>query len=245
MESEENTELTRRIDQYIRGTMNPQESAQFEEDCRQDQTLNEQYQLQLLGKYAIWQKGREEEKASFRNLYKELVSEKRTPLLLQKKWLSLAAIVLVLVTIAGIGANIFLKKQPMPDDLFVAYYETPRAPETMGDGDNLRQYYSLYRKGDFSAVLEKYNSIVQGDTLAFPEVTFFLGITLLELNRPGDAARVLGKTTFVPEQTTWYKALSTLKSGEIRMTAVILDSIISQPGHYYHGKAGELRRKLP
>ncbi|MEZ4776752.1 MAG: hypothetical protein R3D00_26485 [Bacteroidia bacterium] len=244
MESAENTELTQRIENYIRGTMSQQESAKFEEDCQADAQLNEQYQLQVLAKYAIWQKGREDEKDVFRNLYREIVSERRSPVFLQKKWLSLAAIILLLVTVAGIGWSILGKKQASPEDIFAAYYEVPRAPETMGDGDNLRQYYSSYRKGDFASVVEQYDSVIHGDTLAFPEATFFLGISLLELNRPVECAKVLEKTTFVPEQTMWYKSLAWLKAGNLAEARAKLESIVSQPGHYYQDKAAALLDNL-
>ncbi|MDX2248091.1 MAG: hypothetical protein SF052_14995 [Bacteroidia bacterium] len=248
MESEEKSETTRQIEKYIQGRMTPTESADFERVCRENEDFNEQYHLQLLTHWAIWTAGQEDQKTNLRKIYQEISSEKKRISVARRKWFSLAAVVLILVAVAGISVSILRSKRLSPEALFSAYYEVPRAPETLGAGgdrEQLNQMYAAYRKGDYLRYTEKYREQLLIDTTKYSEADFYFAISLLELHAPTEAAEVLDRTSFVPEQTMWYKALARLKASDLERTRTILDSIIRDPGHYYHNQAVELQRKLP
>ncbi|MEZ4829735.1 MAG: hypothetical protein R3C61_26145 [Bacteroidia bacterium] len=244
MNEEEKIKITERTERYIRGEMDTQEATLFEEDCMRDPALNEWYQLQLLSRLAIWEAGREDQKQALKDLYYKGPATRSSWFSRQLRWASIAAVIVILAIVTGVWVNDYRLRSISPESLFSTYYIPPRAPETMAVGDSLSPVFAAFRKGDFEKVAEEYDRIVGNDTLSFPEATFYLGIALLEQNQPKEAAEVLAKTSFVPEQTRWYLALAWLKSGNKPKALQELESIAAQPGHFYRNKAGQLRRQI-
>ncbi len=118
-----------------------------------------------------------------------------------------------------------------------------------GDPQDIRASIgALYQAGDYEAVIETAQALIDQSNTANPLDYFMLGLANLYQDVPNYAAAItaLNQTkafntgSNITQQTDWYLALSYLSAGEVENARRLLEGISADGGHYKQAEASLL-----
>ena len=239
-------QLTELMEKYSQGLLTEEERTDFEEACQNDPELNESYQAYLLGKFAVWQTGYEEQKKNFQDIFHEIQPDIKPFRPNRKKWFQLAAVLIGLMILIS-GLWYFSPKTKSNDEIFAAFYERPRVPETMGTSDEhaFKTAGNYYQKEEFARAILSYKFyLTDSASTRTSEAWFFQGVSYLEINLFEEAINSFSNAESFPEQADWLTALALIKSGQTEKAYHSFQKIAEYQGHYYQEKAKQVLEDL-
>ena len=149
---------------------------------------------------------------------------------------ALAAAASVLVVVVA-GAFLYRgAAASTPEALAAAYFEPdPGLPTTLGEAEDAAFDEAMidYKLGDYPAALRGWEQLRAG-TGSNDTLSYFHGVTLLALERPGAAAEVLGEVGGggFEVEARWYEALAALGQGDEGGARRLLTGVAAAGGAY-------------
>jgi tetratricopeptide (TPR) repeat protein len=252
-------ETTRKIEQYLEGTLGKEERREFEERARQDKD----FQALIRMHREVDESIRDEDLALLRDkinrMGKEYVdaSDTAPPVQVKKQFRASYRIVfraaagLVLFVAAGLALKLLLFSDLSPEGLFQKYY-TPYNSDVVfrssaPDGTNIDKAIRNYSMGNYAEALILLEEIIRKDP-ANNLALFYRGLAALGTDDGMTAIRSLQaipdywNSPFI-EHRNWYLALALLQERRVSEAAKLFNEIDSGGG-YYAEKARKISRKL-
>lgn len=237
-----NEDKLRTVARYLEGDLDKEEQIGFERDLATDQELQKlvagyQNLHQTLKMHLAPAKADLEVNEKLRNLndqyFKNRPTVRITPLIQYLKWGSVAAVLIV-------GLFIWA---PWSVDLYEKYAVTKEmsiAERGGNDEGNLQKAAELYNQKNFAAATELLEKEYQKDSNN-SLVAYYYGLSLTEINKPGEARNVLeklyhGESVFKYD-AAYSIALSYLKQGEHTLAITWLSKVPEGNGNYEKAKA--------
>ena len=240
--NEEDRQLLEKMEKYSQGLLTDEEKTAFEKACQNDPELNESYQAFLLGRYAVWETGYEEQKKNLENLFYENQANIKPFQPNRRRWVQFAAAVIgLLVLISGIWY--FSPNPKSNEEIFATFYERPRVPETMGTSPEqvFKAAGNHYQKEEFAEAIVEYQAyLADSSSTRISEAWFFQGVSNLELNRFDEAIDCFSKAESFPEQGDWLTALALIKAGNKDAAIDAFKKIAEYEGHFYQEQAKDV-----
>ncbi len=241
-------ETTRKIEQYLDGTLGEEERQEVEERIRQDKDFRALIRMHREVDESI----RDRDLALFRDEIKRIGNRfidasGKAPFRIVFR----AAAMLVLLVVAGLILKFLLFSNLSPEDLFQKYYspyDTDVVMRSSGShGTNLDRAIRNYSMGNYTktlALLEDTLSKDAGSNLAL----FYRGLAALGTS---DGTTAISSFEAIPadwsspfiEHRNWYLALALLKEQRVP-EAMKLFNEIGSDGGYYAEKARKISRSL-
>jgi tetratricopeptide (TPR) repeat protein len=237
------------IARYAEGDMAADERLAFEAALASDETLQRQLDLYRevhgsLQQHFSADEQRDQLKDTLHSLRGEFFNEASQPgkVVSMKRWLRRA------VAVAAVLIAVVFIWQLMQPDLFEKYSATSMAaPAERGEqaADMLEGAVAAFNKKDYSSAAEALAHIIKHDK-ANSYVNFYLGVSLLKLNRLAEAREIFnqlytGQSAFKFE-AAFYQALTYLKEDNKPLCKEWLLKIPVDAPNY--NKAQELLEKL-
>lgn len=213
-------ERSERIEQYLQDRLSPTQRTAFEAEMLADPTLADEVALER----DLLEFMKETDVQAFRATVAKVHQQKREariiPLAGRRTW-ALAASVLVLVVAGYFVLDRLLA--PSPQDLYLAYFETPAAAEFMDpailrsrdgasekqDLQGLEKVAALYRDGQYPEALAAMQAVEPADAAAH---AYQLGVLYLVNDQPVAALKELETGAAAnPDGARWYRALALLQ----------------------------------
>ncbi len=251
------------FDRFLTGEMSPSEQEEFQEELRNDSSLQEEFETYRTLTNSIQQV----EKDQFRKELLKMGEEQINRELTQKTedqdakvksinsnklryWVAAAASVIILL----IPGSLYIYNHIYhPQQVFEKYY-TPYnnivAPTMRNDTKEsaLQQTLGSYLTGDYEQSIADLRSYINNHQEKNIEARFFLGISYLETNQFKNAVEqfqtVIGKRDHLANQAKWYLGLTYLKMGKQKKAENQMQEIANHPSNSYHQKARELLNDL-
>jgi hypothetical protein len=252
-------ETTRKIEQYLEGTLSEEEIREIEERARQDQDFRALIRMHREVDESI----RDKDLAILREEIKRMGDEyietldKAPPVLMIKKikapyrvLFSVAAL-LVLLVAAGITLKFVFFSNLSPEKIFQKFY-TPYSTDVVlrtsaPERTNLDKAIQYYNEGNYAETLTLLEEIIRTDPTSNLAL-FYKGLACLGTDDGVSAIRSLQSipsdwaSPFI-EHRNWYLALALLKEHRVS-EALDLFSEIGAGGGYYAGNARKISRNL-
>lgn len=242
------TEILKRIESYLKGTMNPEEKQAFEKELASDEDLRTSLEEYRLSYKYIEELGRLDLKDRLREIDASMVKDSETGKVIPlwvKRALQVAAVALV-------AFGLFRVFGPSPslttDEAFSEYFNTYNSPGVLRDTNASQTLHwqkgvEFYDNGRFDEAIKEFEHPEAG----IPNYlrSFYLGVSYLsqEVPAPGRALdafdAVLETENDYMEQARWYKALSLIGLKRIEEARTILKDIVSS-GAYNKAQAEKL-----
>ncbi|QHI35665.1 hypothetical protein IMCC3317_10110 [Kordia antarctica] len=213
------------IQKYLSGTLSKEENLSFTELLENDVDFAEKVAEHTNIQKAIQATEREELKTYLQSL--ESKNTKKSNPIFNKKWLAIAAIFLMLISVTYYQFS--LDKDT--NELYATYFEPyPNAlyPITRGQNKGEKaQLFAAYEIGDYITAKKGFQNMLNSNYDA--DIQFYYTMSLLNLGDIETAHKnlqVLKKeTTLFTPQLYWYSALIALKKGEKDQVRIQLDSL--------------------
>ncbi len=215
-----------KIERYLSGDLTGRERKTFEEDMKSDPSLAEEVKLHSDLADALKEKDVADLEEKLANIIQD--NRPRRIRLGVRKWLAIAASILFLVTM-GMALYYNLPVQDTPRRVYMAYLALPadlnETPSFRSSGKALKNktenpfqtgYYDLYQNKQYTAALAALEQLPKDFPNLLNEVPgtyhYYLGVTLLQLNRTEEALQAFGKVNsgLYTENAAWYRALCLL-----------------------------------
>jgi hypothetical protein len=249
-------ETTRRIEQYLEGSLSLQDKIMLEEEAAHNPELRELIRLHAEVNESI----RDEDFFAFHNLVAEVGREylqtetgsvKKTPVrsLWHNKVARYAAILIVVLG-TGMGLKYLLSAPVSVDKLYSQYYspyDADAVTRSASDKNSLDHAIISYSNADYSGALSELNNITAKNPQDFM-AWFYRGLSCLEVHQAAEAVRsfrMIPSSWDSPykEYLDWYLAMALLQNSDRSEAKNMLEQIKNHNG-YYAGKAGEILNKL-
>ncbi|PKP31765.1 MAG: hypothetical protein CVU00_12405 [Bacteroidetes bacterium HGW-Bacteroidetes-17] len=230
------------IQAYLSDEMAPQQREEFEAELGQNSSLKRELLFQKKLNTIIMDDELEQFKNELDNIHKEVApSTGRKRSINFGRYTLIAASLLVLVSL-----SIFLimngSGSSKGEHIFIKYYEkyapdyTTRAYELSAYESKFAEAYKNYKSNEYGLAKPVFESLIQSQPGNFA-AKFYLGAIYLELNEMDSAiiqfdAVIVSNDQFYLEHSEWFKALSTLKLGEIKSAIDQFKLIANQKGYY-------------
>jgi len=187
---------------------------------------------------------REKFKSTVKTWEAEILREQQ-PSVFRTYW-KLAAVFLVLALAA---LYIFIPgRKETPQELYADYFVPYEDVITTRDESNplLTESVHLYDEKKYNLAVESFSKYLTSHPDDH-DARFYYGLSLLESGRPQESMEsfdiVIKGNSLLAEQAEWYRALASLKLGDLSVTKSLLHEI-DREGHDYRAKAAELLGKL-
>lgn len=238
---------------YLSDEMLAHQKEEFEAELAQNNSLKRELVLQKKINTIIMDDELEQFKNELDEIHKEVTpSTGRKRSISFGRYALIAASMLVLVSLSiffvlnGFGSS-------KSENIFNKYYEkyapdyTTRAYEQCDCKSQFAEAYQNYRSNEYGLAKPVFESLIESQPKNFA-ARFYLGAIYLELNEMDSAiiqfdAVIISNDQFYVEHSEWFRALSTLKLGEIKSAIDQFNFIANQKG-YYQTRAEEIISEL-
>ncbi|HNR06240.1 MAG TPA: hypothetical protein PKM27_02920 [Saprospiraceae bacterium] len=211
------------VDRFLRGQMDPEESARFADRLKNDPSLQEYLRLNQALHQAL-----RNSPSPFRQTLERINVSSDLRVASKRGWILVVVTAIALSIFAFLGIYLNRKKNSGPEALYLAYMKAPAslspdlAPDRTGEAQSrsisfqdsvLMETDRLYINGQIDQALQLLQS-TQEDLLS-DRMLFQTGLLLLIKNQAGETLRVFEKiNAYSPGEILWYGALAHLKQGE-------------------------------
>jgi len=239
-----NTQEFEIIENYFSGKLGETEKQSFQQKLESDPAFAERVNKYSLAKRIVWEVARSEMKKNLEYLHKSLSKTGKLNAIGYNP-IRLAAAILILLGLAGAFYFSFLKVKSS-DKLFAEYFEPyPDVISNRGENTTLDPLVSeaiaSYKKRDFAGAWVKFNEWSNKDQSPDDFITLYRGISGLKSGHESEATELFskirdGNSKTLYEQSTWFLALSWLKTGDKEKALPLLKEL-SDKNLFNSGKA--------
>lgn len=232
------------INKYFEKTLTEKELVEFNEKLETETEFKAEFEFQKSVQSAI----RSKERAEIKNLVASFEKPKQ-----QNGWWrwKYAAAAVVVIIGSWVVFQQFLSK-PNPSELYLSYYQTyPNviAPNVRGESEETlkSKAFAAYDAGDFQTSAQLFGKLKE--QISEDYVTFYEGISYLEINKPEKTIALFENKKFdnnitpMEDYRQWYLALAYLKINQ-KEKAIGLFSKICNSANPQKEKAKELLDKI-
>ena len=232
------------IQKYLAGKLSKKEELHFIELIEKDVSFTEKVAKHTDLQKAIQASEREELKTYLQSLESE--STKKVTPFFNKKWLAIAAVFMMLISIGYYQLTI----NNVSNELYATYFEPyPNAlyPITRGNNKGEKaQLFAAYENGDYETALHGFQKIL---TKKYDvDIQFYYTMSLLNSGDTKTAYKNLQalkkETTLFTPQLYWYSALIALKKGDKKQVIIQLDSLENLKSGYKMKESIDLLKVL-
>lgn len=233
------------IERYFEGTLNDEEQIEFNKLIAEDVDFKKDVDFQKNVKVSIALHERSQLKEKLAGFEVELKNKKQ--FLSSRKWLSVAAVFLVFISVG----YLFLFDSSKEVDLYNEYYQfypNIEMPATRGTTSvSLQQQaFLFYDSGNFSEAELLFNQIYQESREEY--ALLYRGICFMEMNNFEAAVDTfttidINNSTTYSDKISWYLALCYLKLGQEEAAKTLLVKVKNREG-VFKNQALDLLEKL-
>jgi len=238
---------------YLSDEMVPQQKKEFEAELAQNNSLKRELVFQKKVNTFLMDDELEQFKNELDSIHKEVApSTGRKRSIGYGRYALIAASLLFLISLSfllimnGSGSS-------KSENIFTKYYEkyapdyTMRAYEQSTYESKFTEAYQNYKSNEYGLAKPVFESLIESHPENFA-AKFYLGAIYLELNEMESAiiqfdAVIISNDQFYLEHSEWFKALGTLKLGEIK-SAIDQFNLIANRKGYYQTRAEEIISEL-
>jgi tetratricopeptide (TPR) repeat protein len=244
-----------KIERYFEGQMIDEELLHFEKQMKEDQELLNKIQSYKIAVEEIKNQGRVDLKDRLQDIHLNYMGTLEKKKSVKYYFLRTAAV------IAGISiTTLFLfyfgmfQPKSTKDSLFSEYFK-PYSNMNTYRGDNAENISLLqktalyyYSKGQYDKAIPNFEELFKSVKNSDDDILFYYGITCLGVNQNQKAINIFAKFAGDPknifcEESTWYLALSYLKSNDLQKTRLTLKNVIKGKGSHLN-QALDLLEKI-
>jgi hypothetical protein len=252
-------ETTKKIEQYLDGSLDIAERKMLEKQALQDERLKNLINLHREVNDSI----KDRDFYVFSDTVKsvgeeffagnESFAEKEAPPYrkISLNWIYRIAAAFVFLLLAGILIKVSIYNSASSENLYQKYHNTYTTDRVMRSGQTnempVEKALRLYNEGSYTEALAAFQTIAGSENPDYMSV-FFSGLSYLELNRSGEAITAFKSipadwNSPLKEHRDWYLALALLRNGNNTEAAATLQQIQANQG-YYAEKAIKILRKI-
>lgn len=236
-------EIDELIENYLTDNLSSSERKGFEERMASDPELRAEVQFYQEASEAISEK----DVIALEDELSVIIKGKKDaiPNLQIRRWMAIAASVLLVLGVGGWILYQSFDGQPTADTLYQSYLKLPndleesysfRASNVPHKKDQLpfgRNFFESYRSGQYQMALDQLASLNQDDLAPKDRGTFYYykGITHLQLDQPHAALSAFNQVNsgLYTENAEWYRVLCLLKTeGSTNNTKVALENLATK-----------------
>ncbi|MBU1011517.1 MAG: hypothetical protein KKG99_00810 [Bacteroidetes bacterium] len=238
---------------YLADEMSPHQREEFEAEVAQNNSLKRELVFQKKVNTIIMDDELEQFKYELDNIHKEVApSTERKRSISFNRYTLIAASLLLLISLSfflimnGSGSS-------KSENIFTKYYKkyapeyTTREYEQSDYESKFAAAYQNYKSNEYGLAKPVFESLIRFEPKNFA-AKFYLGAIYIELNEIDSAiiqfdAVIVSNDQYYLEHSEWYKALGTLKLGEIK-SAIDQFNLIANRKGYYQTLAEEIISEL-
>lgn len=249
------TDYSDRIDQFLLGQMEPEEEKWFQQEVKEDSSLEKELLFHQNMKDAILEDDvlmmREVLDFAHQNYQQRKVVEHPSSSRFSRRWIMVAAVMTVLLA-TGFLAWFITGKHYSNRELYEMYFKPYKVTMnvrsvTTNQDKMMREAMLLYEQGSYKEAIPKFEKILANDEMNHA-ASLYSGISYMEINNYREAAvsfqRIIDhKNNLYIEQAEWYAGLCYLISDNIDKARKQFGKIASRDG-YYSKMAGEVLNRL-
>jgi tetratricopeptide (TPR) repeat protein len=238
------------VEEYYKGTLQPQQKKQFEENIVSDPVFAEEVAFYLNTIAAAKEVRQEETRERFRKIYKQRVpTKKRAPNRIISISRIIIAVAACLIIVAGI--YFFAGRNEDPQQLAGTYIKEnlTQLPQTLGETDSLQQGIALFNKQQYDSAIVLFKGIY----INHPdnsEAKMNTGLAYLEKKNYNDALQQFDELAnmhgLYADRALFYKAITLMErndKGDKEEAKQLLD-VIKQQKLYGAEQAVEWEKKF-
>lgn len=228
------------IERYFEDNLTPQEKLDFDHLMETDPSFSEEVSFERNTKAAVTLEARKELKTKLQALESE--NNKKSN---RKTWLSIAAMILVLLGVS----MFFLNQNPTADQLYADYFEpypntvAPIVRDASQESEEI-DAFAAYEQGDYKEAAARFQAL--SETSDEEYLSFYRAISFMELDQMKEAEQIFTSTTWSSdynEKAKWYLAMNYIQQNKITQAKVLLSEIVKDQS-YKHEKAEKLLQKV-
>ncbi len=244
-------ELDEAADRFLRGQMDPEESARFLDGLNTDPERKEYLRLNQ----ALYEALRNSP-SPFRQTMEAVNTSMALRLAPRRGWVLVVVTAVTLSILVFLGIYLNRKKNLSPEELYMAYMQAPAslspdlAPARAPQGNQIPLAYldsilievdQFYIEGHANQALVTLEAIPEA--LRTQRIDFQMALLSLLLDKPAEAIDLFnGISSYNLPEVNWYLALCWLKLEDIEKARYYLNRI--EAGSRWYDKGRELEKKL-
>lgn len=233
------------IEAYLAGELTQSEQGVFEKMMQDEPDITNEIEVHQRISGVL----RDENKLKFREALLAAEAEHRRQENIRRftmpKWMRYAAAVIIIAAVAS--PFLYNSFSSSPDKLFRQYYSAYEANMVSRGAGQENQAFNAYAEGNYELAADLFHQLNQADpdNAAY---SFYRAISLMELKNYEEASHLFEQVysdgnNFFVEQSSWYLALTCIKTGEHNKAGQHLNELISYSNPYAE-KAEKLLKSL-
>ena len=241
MTGDQKEKLMEEMEAYLEGTLETSGRLAFEKKCAEDAAFAAAFEDFKIAYYGIVKQSRAETKAYLHALEEKPAASR----VIFWRYIGLAVAAGLLLVLAVL----YLVRTPGEQDLFEKYYSPyPNVVASIerngGADDPWKKPFQLYEEGKYTEALPLFRQLLKEQPYS-PELNLYAGLSLLELDKAGEAIYCFDEVIAQQPDSfkslaLWYGALAKLKLGDENGATEYLTRLLDGKEDFYRKKAEAL-----